>query len=809
MRFSQSLRANLVLSALVALPLVNAVHVIFGGTRSVVTTRLDPIVNPGTVGSHMHNIAGGNGFKDTYSYDALTSDSTCTTVVIPQDKSNYWTPSIYHHNTNGTFTLMPAGFNIYYLVRGATGDKIVAPPPGLVMVAGDPNRRTYNASSHADQAVSFVCLDYSGAHNGDPDWAERPDFFDHTCPDGLRAQVFFPACWDGKNLDSPDHKSHMSYPIDAYNNGECPSTHPVHIISIFYEMFVSVDQYDYHGPGTWVLANGDTTGLGFHGDFAMGWTDPGLITSLINDCPNAAGNVADCPALAAVMDTNAAAACRFNGQLVDEPVGDTAPITALPGCNPVWEGTGAKPTCPNAPPAPGLTDAQEALLPGWTNVGCIVEGTTSRALTGATYTDAVGMTLNTCAAFCANKGFTYAGIEWSQECYCGNTLTGGASTNTVSGDQCSNACAGNQYQTCGGPQRLTLLHNPTPGKTPPPSSAPASSAPATSAPASSTPVSSAPTTSAASSVSSPVKVVTTTSPSKPTTTLIVPPSSSAGSTTVVSSVTSANPTSAKPTTTVVTSSPPSASSPSSPGSWVADGCVQDSASRVLQGASTSSNKMTIPTCQAFCDSKGFTYAGLEYGQECYCGNALAKRVDINQAQQCYMTCSDGQKCGGTWAISLFKKGASTVPPTTTTVSTPPASSAPATPSGSIPAGWTAAGCAHDGNNRALDGYMFTSDSMTAGICTSTCASKGFARAGVEYGRECWCGNEFENGEGYTLADNYCNVRTADGGPGGGAWAMSVFQNAAALTKTKRSLTKVKRSAMAKHFGRNAHAHAAL
>lgn len=26
------------------------------------------------------------------------------------------------------------------------------------MVAGDPNRKTYNASSFADQAVSFVCL---------------------------------------------------------------------------------------------------------------------------------------------------------------------------------------------------------------------------------------------------------------------------------------------------------------------------------------------------------------------------------------------------------------------------------------------------------------------------------------------------------------------------------------------------------------------------------------------------------------------------------------------------------------------------
>lgn len=49
MRFAESLRAHFVLAALVALPLANAVHVIFGGTRPVVHTRLDPIVNSGQV----------------------------------------------------------------------------------------------------------------------------------------------------------------------------------------------------------------------------------------------------------------------------------------------------------------------------------------------------------------------------------------------------------------------------------------------------------------------------------------------------------------------------------------------------------------------------------------------------------------------------------------------------------------------------------------------------------------------------------------------------------------------------------------
>lgn len=40
--------------------------------------------------------------------------------------------------------------------------------------------------------------------------------------------------WDGKNLYKPD-QSHMAYPIENFQGGDCPSTHPVHLVSLFYE----------------------------------------------------------------------------------------------------------------------------------------------------------------------------------------------------------------------------------------------------------------------------------------------------------------------------------------------------------------------------------------------------------------------------------------------------------------------------------------------------------------------------------------------------------------------------------------------
>ena len=45
-------------------------------------------------------------------------------------------------------------------------------------------------------------------------------------------------CWDGVNLDSADHKSHVAYPSSgsAQSSYECPSTHPVKIPEVFYEV---------------------------------------------------------------------------------------------------------------------------------------------------------------------------------------------------------------------------------------------------------------------------------------------------------------------------------------------------------------------------------------------------------------------------------------------------------------------------------------------------------------------------------------------------------------------------------------------
>ena len=85
------------------------------------------------------------------------------------------------------------------------------------MLAGNPFKRA-PTNDFAGQAISFVCLDYSSGTTLSTYTSGLPN---KTCPDGLRAQVFFPSCWDGVNLDSADHKSHMAYPTQVSVSSLC------------------------------------------------------------------------------------------------------------------------------------------------------------------------------------------------------------------------------------------------------------------------------------------------------------------------------------------------------------------------------------------------------------------------------------------------------------------------------------------------------------------------------------------------------------------------------------------------------------
>ena len=158
------------------------------------------------------------------------------------------------------------------------GDDLKAFPNGFKMVAGDSRLRSSSLKFPdpptsewtaedmsqpvlAQRALGFNCLHYA-INPPEPSLYRHnmPDkaFLDAHCTSGLRLELMFPSCWNNKDLDTPNHKSHVAYP-SLLNGGECPENFKTRIPTLFYETIWNTYAFK-DRQGQFVLANGDPTG---------------------------------------------------------------------------------------------------------------------------------------------------------------------------------------------------------------------------------------------------------------------------------------------------------------------------------------------------------------------------------------------------------------------------------------------------------------------------------------------------------------------------------------------------------------------
>ncbi len=208
----------------------------------------DPIVHPGGVGdSHQHEFFGNTTTNAASSYASLRAGET--TCRIAADTAAYWVPTLYADGER----VAPLKVNAYYL-RGGGAGRIAAFPGGLKVIAGDSTATT--AQSRA--ITGWRC---SGL---------RPGGLSSTpvsCPAGSHAVLVirFPDCWNGKDLDSANHQSHMAYRV----RGACPAGYPVRVprlaLNVHYELPAVTDL---------TLASGSI--YSSHADFFNAWNQATL-----------------------------------------------------------------------------------------------------------------------------------------------------------------------------------------------------------------------------------------------------------------------------------------------------------------------------------------------------------------------------------------------------------------------------------------------------------------------------------------------------------------------------------------------------
>lgn len=205
----------------------------------------DPVMYPNQPGaSHLHQWYGNRLDANMSTYDKVRG--AYATATNPVNPTGYWSSALLDGNGN---VIRPDYESVYYKRRPASdpacqGFGLATQGQGTCLANGIPNGLKMifgydminGRPAETDLALYFNC-DGPGAVQGHyKTMAEAIPNCPATRPENMgdankrnRFGVVMNArtCWDAKNLDSPDHRSHVAYKQDTHNGyAACPATHP-------------------------------------------------------------------------------------------------------------------------------------------------------------------------------------------------------------------------------------------------------------------------------------------------------------------------------------------------------------------------------------------------------------------------------------------------------------------------------------------------------------------------------------------------------------------------------------------------------
>lgn len=274
----------------------------------------DPIVFPGQLNAaHLHRFYGNTLLDENSSTESLFTSGESSCQGNELNRSAYWIPALLapafdaqtaerllDANGEPAWKVVPAvvgnddeAHEVFYYSAGVDDLTSIQPIPlGLKMIAG--NHMAQPGMEQDTSIVRWHCQAWESSDATNPRWSSSiPEC---TAPDRLRMDIFFPSCWNGTDLDSYDHKSHLAYPVNngGPNGTVCPASHPVPIIRVSFHYAYAVKPEVYE-PATkssrgWRFASdmyevSPTTagGMSLHGDWFNAW-HPEALQAVLDGC---------------------------------------------------------------------------------------------------------------------------------------------------------------------------------------------------------------------------------------------------------------------------------------------------------------------------------------------------------------------------------------------------------------------------------------------------------------------------------------------------------------------------------------------
>lgn len=238
----------------------------------------DPIVFPNKQGAaHLHTFFGNTAIDHTSTQASIENTGNSTCAGGTANRTGYWIPSFI--DTKDGTPLKPSRIMVYYKSNSYSETRVQAYPAGLRIIAGD------MTSSVPQEHMFWNCIGADGSEG------QRTKGIPSSCVAGSTVEIAitFPDCWDGVNLDSPDHKSHMSYTIQLQTapwTRNCPRSHPIQVPQLTEKLYYTV--FETGSTARWRLSSDNYSrdlpgGLSIHADWFNGW-DPKVQATWIRNC---------------------------------------------------------------------------------------------------------------------------------------------------------------------------------------------------------------------------------------------------------------------------------------------------------------------------------------------------------------------------------------------------------------------------------------------------------------------------------------------------------------------------------------------